>query len=144
MKQHMILKEHIQHAEIIDKALSLCQAMLARGETLYPFAAISIDNDIRCLFLDEVEGLHSHASGANFGMIEKLERLISINKIQAKNAVGLLVYAATLTTDDNQESDALVLSMCDGDGENTLTLYPYEFCESGIDIGRPYSCDFSD
>lgn len=144
MKQHMILKEHIQHAEIIDKALQLCQVMLARGETLYPFAAISIDTDIQCLFLEEQELQQMHPNGAHFSMIEKLERLINIHKIQAKNAVGILVYAATLKTEDTEDADALVLSLCDYDGENTLTIYPYEYEIDSIIIGKPYTCDFSD
>ncbi|MBF7071974.1 hypothetical protein ISG33_00990 [Glaciecola sp. MH2013] len=140
----MILKEHIQHAELIDKALTLCETMLSHCEMLYPFAVLSVDDQVQCLFLDDSDTKNQHPNGASFGMIEKLERLININKIHAENAVGLLVYAATLRSEDNNETDGLMFSLCDSNGENTLSLYPYSYEGDSIALGKPYTCDFSD
>jgi hypothetical protein len=144
MKHNMILKDQVQYADVIDKALHLCRIMLSRSETLYPFAVISIDKDIQCIFLEDKDCLSKHPNGAHFGMIEKLERQIAIQKIQAKSAVSLLVYAATLKSPDAKETDGLMFSISDSSGENTLTLYPYEFEINSIKLGKPFTCDFSD
>ncbi|MDT0627496.1 hypothetical protein [Alteromonas sp. W364] len=144
MKQNMILKDQVQYADVIDKALHLCRIMLSRSETLYPFAVISIDKDIQCTFLEDEDCQNTHPNGAHFGMIEKLERQIAIQKIQAKSAVSLLVYAATLKTPDARETDGLMFSLSDSNGENILTLYPYEFEINSIKLGKPFTCDFSD
>ena len=144
MKHKMLLKNQAGHASIIDQALSLCEIMLSRSETLYPFAVISLDNDVQCLFLEDEDCDNKHPNGAHFGMIEKLERKIATLKIQTRSAIGMLVYAATIRTPSQQENDGLMFSICDASGENTLTLYPYEFELNSIKIGKPFTCDFSD
>lgn len=144
MKRKMILEQQSEYACMIEKALSLCEAMLSRSEILYPFAVMSVDNEHHCLFLEDEDCDNKHPYGAHFGMIEKLERLLAISKIQSNNAVGMLVYAATIKTPDNIEKDGLMLSICDAQGENTLTLYPYEIAANSIAIGKPFTCDFSD
>lgn len=140
----MILKQQLQYSNMINKSLSLCEIMLSRSETLYPFAMLSKDNELQCVFLEDQDCNTQHPNGAHFGMIEKLERQIAIYKLQDKSAVGMLVYAAIISTPTQQESDGLMFSICDADGENTLTLYPYEFELNSIKIGKPFTCDFSD
>jgi len=144
LKHKMILKQQVQYASMIDRALNLCEVMLTRSETLYPFAVLSIDKQIQCVFLDDEDYKNQHTSGAQFGMIEKLERQLAKGKVQANSAIGMLVYAATIRTSQEEEKDALMFSICDANGENTLTLYPYEFEVNSIKIGKPFTCDFSD
>jgi hypothetical protein len=144
VKHKMIMKQQVQYASMIDRALNLCEVMLSRSETLYPFAVLSIDKQIHCVFLDDTDYQNQHLNGAHFGMIEKLERQLAIGKIQAKSAIGMLVYAATITSPQQEENDALMFSICDANGENTLTLYPYEFEVNSIKIGKPFTCDFPD
>jgi hypothetical protein len=118
--------------------------MLARSETLYPFAVVSINGNTQCVFLEDKDLNNKHANGAHFGMLEKLEHQIAMYKIQSKSAIGMLVYAATVRSSDDKESDGLMFSLCDANGENTLTLYPYELESNAIKIGKPFTCDFSD
>ena len=77
-------------------------------------------------------------------MIEKLEQQLQLYKMQTKSTIGMLVYAATIRTPDKEEKDGLMFSISDSNGENTLTLYPYEFEQNSITIGKPFTCDFSD
>ena len=144
MKHKMILKQQVQYAPMIQKALSLCETMLSRSETLYPFAALSVDGDTHCIFLSDEDYNNLHPNGAHFGMIEKLEQQLQLYKIQTKSTIGMLVYAATIRTPHKEEKDGLMFSICDSNGENTLTLYPYEFEQNSITIGKPFTCDFSD
>lgn len=118
--------------------------MLSRSETLYPFAVLSVDKELHCIFLDDEDYDNKHPNGAHFGMIERLEELLALYKIQTKSAIGMLVYAATIRTPVKEEKDGLMFSICDSNGENTLTLYPYEFEQNSITIGKPFTCDFSD
>ena len=140
----MFLKQQVKYASMIDRALSLCEIMLNQSQTLYPFAALSIDNHVHCIFLEDTLTDKQQPNGAQFEMIEQLERQISISKTQAKSAIGMLVYAATISSPQQEDKDGLMLSICDADGENTLTLYPYEFDGKSISIGKPFTCDFSD
>ena len=144
MNHKMILKQQVQYASMIDRALNLCEAMLSRSQTLYPFAVLSIDKQIQCIFLDDDDYNHKHPNGSHFGMIEKLERQLASGKKQANSAIGMLVYAATIRSPQQGENDALMFSICDANGENTLTLYPYEFEVNSIKIGKPFTCDFPD
>jgi hypothetical protein len=144
VKHKMIMKQQVQYTSMIDRALKLCDVMLSRSETLYPFAVLSIDKQIHCVFLDDTDFQNQHPNGAHFGMIEKLERQLALGKIQAQSAIGMLVYAATITSPQQEENDALMFSICDANGENTLILYPYRFEVKSIKIGKPFTCDFSD
>ena len=129
---------------MIEKALNLCEIMLSRSETLYPFAVLSADGNAHCIFLNDDDYDNRHPNGAHFGMIEKLEQQLALYKIQTHSTIGMLVYAATIRTPLKEEKDGLMFSICDADGENTLTLYPYEFEKNSITIGKPFTCDFSD
>lgn len=144
MKHKMILKQQVRYASMIERALTLCEVMLSRSETLYPFAVLSVDDDVHSIFLNDEDCDNRHPNGAHFGMIEKLEQQLALYKVQTKSTIGLLVYAATIRTPDKEEKDGLMFSICDANGENTLTLYPYEFEQNSITIGKPFTCDFSD
>lgn len=144
MKHKMILKQQVQFAPMIQRALNLCEIMLSRSETLYPFAVVSVNGDTHCIFLNDEDYDSKHPNGAHFGMIEKLEQQLAFHRMQTKSTIGMLVYAATIRTPNKEEKDGLMFSICDSDGENTLTLYPYEFQQNSITIGKPFTCDFSD
>ena len=144
MKHKMILKQQVQYAPMIEKALSLCEIMLSRSETLYPFAVLSEDGNAHCIFLTDEDYDSRHPNGAHFGMIEKLEQQLAFYKMRTQSTMGMLVYAATIRTPLKEEKDGIMFSICDADGANTLTLYPYEFEENSIKIGKPFTCDFSD
>lgn len=77
-------------------------------------------------------------------MIEDLQAQLDLRQKIAKNSVNLLVYSATVTHPNATESDALVFTINDTQGHNTLTIYPYQLIPSGIKIKQPYTCDFSD
>ncbi|MEM0912292.1 MAG: hypothetical protein AAGJ37_15055 [Pseudomonadota bacterium] len=138
MKTNMILEQNIPFASLINSALDLCKVMLSKSTTLYPFAVVSIDNDVQCVFTATQE------QEARAGMIEELEQQLSYRRLMAKDAVGILVYAATVAEPGRQNSSALVFSITDSGGKNTVTVYPYEQSKSAISLGRPFTCDFSD
>ncbi len=138
MKTNMILKQNIPFANLINSALDLCKIMLSKSTTLYPFAVVSIDNDIQCVFTANQE------QEARAGMIEELEQQLSYRRLMAKDAVGILVYAATISEPGGENSNALVFSITDTGGKNTVTVYPYNQDKSSISLGRPFTCDFTD
>lgn len=138
MNKSLILKQHMPYAQIISKALAFSQSMLTYSCTLYPYAVLSIDNDINCVFVP------SDGQEASSGMIEDLQQQINERKLFAENAVSLLVYSATVTHPDRSSSDALVFTITDSQGQNTVTIYPYNRNKTGIKFYRPYTCDFSD
>nr|WP_241664429.1 hypothetical protein [Ningiella ruwaisensis] len=136
MKPNMILKQNIPYAALIYSALDVCELMLARSSTLYPFAVVSIENDIQCVFTDTKD---EHAQS---GMIEVLEERLAEHRIIAENAISVLVYAATITTQKATESEAIVFNITDSNGENTVTLYPYIQQKNTIRLGTPFTCNF--
>ncbi len=138
LKSGMILKQHIPYAATINRALDFCENMLVRSRVLYPFAVLSIDNDLHCIFVP------SETQHAESGMIEQLQERINERKLFAENAVSLLVYSATVMNPNKREVDALVFTITDKQGQNTVTIYPYKHVETGIKIFAPYTCDFSD
>lgn len=138
MKNRLILQQHALYTSMIENALDFCKAMLARSCTVYPFALITIENDIRCVFAPYTD------QKATPLMIEDLQAQLDLRQKIAKNSVNLLVYSATVTHPNATESDALVFTINDTQGHNTLTIYPYQLIPSGIKIQQPYTCDFSD
>ncbi|MFC3121026.1 hypothetical protein [Agaribacter flavus] len=136
MKQNKMLKENIPYAKLIYSALDLCEAMLSKSALLYPFAVVSIDNDVQCLFT------HYENRDAQQGMIEELEEQIGTIRLTANNTVGVLVYAATIAAPNGEESDALVFSISDSANNNTITLYPYTLGDNTVELSKPYTCDF--
>lgn len=138
LKSGMILRHHIPYAATIKRTLDFCENMLSRSHVLYPFAVLSIDNDLHCVFVP------SETQHAETGMIEKLQGRINERKLFAENAVSLLVYSATVMHPNKKEIDAIVFTITDSQGHNTVTIYPYKHVETGIKIYAPYTCDFSD
>ncbi|WP_371194191.1 hypothetical protein [Glaciecola sp. SC05] len=138
MKPNMILKQNIPYAALIYSALDLCEVMLARSNTLYPFAVVSVDNALRCVFTNNL-GEHAHG-----GLIEDLQRQLRDQRLLADVAISVLVYAATIETLEGPDADAIVFNITDSNGKNTVTLYPY-ICElNTIKLGVPFTCDFAD
>lgn len=138
MKHSLILKQHIPFAEMILKALDFSEVILTRSASLYPFAVLSIDNDVQCIFSQENKQL------ADTGMIEDLQNRINERKLFAESAISLLVYSATITEPNHLQTDALVLTMTDSSGKNNVTIYPYTLKQCNILFAKPYTCDFSD
>jgi hypothetical protein len=134
----MILQQNIPYAALIYQAMDLCGVMLARSNTLYPFAVMSVDNHIQCVFSSNLE---EHAKS---GMIEDLSRKLRDQRLLVSNAISVLVYAATISTQHGQESDAIVVNITDSNAQNTITLYPYIYESDAIKLGAPFTCDFSD
>lgn len=138
MKNRLILKEHVPYADMVECALDFCESMLVRSCTLYPFAVITSDSDIRCIFVPNTGQL------AKSHMIEDLQAQLEVEQKAVKDSTNLIVYAATVAQADNTEGDALVFTINDSQGHNTLTIYPYKHIASGIKIGQPYTCNFPD
>jgi hypothetical protein len=138
LKPNMILKQNIPYAALIYSALDVCDIMLARSNTLYPFAVVSIDNDMQCVFTDNLNE-HAHS-----GLIEDLARQLRDRRLLAENAISVLVYAATIATPEGKESDAIVFNITDSNGKNTVTLYPYIQEIDAIKLGVPFTCNFAD
>lgn len=138
MKTNMILKQHVPYAALIYSALDLCEVMLTRTHTLFPFAALVIEDDVQCVFADE------HDEASQGGMIEGLQSQLTERIMYSENTIGLVVYSATIFTAQGEESDAIVFNITDSNGENTITLYPYFYEQGFIRLGVPFTCDFSD
>ncbi|MBT1450422.1 hypothetical protein KJ365_05965 [Glaciecola sp. XM2] len=134
----MILKQNIPYAALIYSALDLCEVMLTRSQTLYPFAVMSIENDIQSVFPLDMD---DQAQG---GMIENLQLQLAERRMYTENTISLLVYAATVSTPMGEHSDAIIFNITDSNGENTVTLYPYFHEQECIKLGAPFTCDFSD
>ncbi|MFC4700367.1 hypothetical protein ACFO4O_09380 [Glaciecola siphonariae] len=138
LKPNMILKQNIPYAALIYSALDLCDIMLTRSSTLYPFAVMSIDNDVQCVF---TPNLNEHPQN---GMIEDLSAQCREQRLLAENAISVIVYCATISTPQGDESDAIVFNITDSNDKNTVTLYPYEHDTNAIKLGIPFTCDFAD
>ena len=147
MKHSIILKQHIPYAAMISKDIDFCEMMLTKTNTLYPFAVFTFENDMQCVFTPSKE------QDASAGMIQELENRIFEYRIYTESAVSLLVYNATVSESQctpkmtqrfPEETEALVLTITDSTGNNTVTIYPYVIVENKIELGNPYTCDFSD
>lgn len=134
----MILHQHAPFASMMCKAIAFCETMLSISDVLYPFAVLAIDNDIQCVFTPNSE------QEATEGMIEELEVRINERKVFAESAVSLLVYSATIKHATRESTDAIVFTITDSAGKNTVTVYPYALTLNGIKFEKPYTCDFSD
>ncbi|WP_395344808.1 hypothetical protein PN836_008605 [Ningiella sp. W23] len=136
----MILKQNIPYAALIYSALDLCDIMLRHCSIVYPFAVISIDNDVQSIFSSD-SNQYAHT-----GMIEELEKRLCEHRLVAESAVSVLVYVATVSDEDKADdfSDAIVFNITDNNGNNTITLYPYTSERDKIKLGSPFTCNFSD
>ena len=138
MKNRFILKEHAPYSDMVARALDFCESILVRTCTLYPFAVITVNDDIHCIFVPNADQL------ASSHMIEDLQSQLEAEQKVAKDSANLIVYAANVMQADNTQSDALVFMINDSQGYNTLTIYPYSHVAGGIKIGQPYTCNFPD
>lgn len=104
---------------LVDRALSLCQLMLAHGQTMYPFAAIYEDGKVGCLFADDTSSEKNESY-----LIEQLQWRI-IDTTTDTNSYSILVYAATVNTDHHKQIDAIAINATDPAGNEILLIYPY-------------------
>lgn len=138
MKDRLILQQHMPYSTMINEALAFCEFMLAHSPTLYPFALMSADNALHCIFLPASD---QHAKPQ---MIESLQSQIESSRNPNTQTSALLVYSAILRDSEEDDTDALVFTITDSQGHNTITIYPYEHQQDGIRLKPPYTCDFSD
>lgn len=138
MKHRLILKQHLPFAAMIHSALDFCETMLSQSSTLYPFAVLSIDHDVQCIFTPH----HDHQDTT--GLIENLQERVSERKLFVESAHSLIGYCATIEQESDSQSDAVVFCISHSDGNNNLTIYPYQRMKTGISFGQPYVCNFSD
>jgi hypothetical protein len=134
----MILKQNVPYAALIYSALDLCEIMLTRSDILFPFAVLAMQNDVQSVFTSDMD------DQAHGGMIENLQAQLTERRMYAENTISVLVYAASISTPQGTESDAIVFNITDSSGENTITLYPYFHEKNSIKLGVPFTCDFSD
>lgn len=141
MHSHLILQQHLPYAHMISNALDFCESMLARSDTLYPFALVTDNNsnsDISCIFIPHKDQrVQPH-------MIESLQKQIETHKVLGSESASVLVYAAEITHPNSTESNALVFTITDSQGQNTVSIYPYKHVQNGITISQPCTCNFSD
>lgn len=138
MKSRLILQQHMPYAQMLEKALDFCESMLKHTPTLYPFALLNIAGVTHSIFVPNTNQL------AQPKMIESLQTHIDAHKVAGLPSTSLLGYAATVSHPHSGDSDALVFTITDTQGQNTVIIYPYTHIESGINVGQPYTCDFSD
>lgn len=138
MKARPILPHHMPLADMIREALDFCESMLMRSGTLHPFALLTANNDIHCVFLPHTD------QAAPSNMIESLQAQLKDHTKLDTDYTSVLVYAADVNHPSAVESDALVFTITDTQGHNTITLYPYKRTSKGIDISHPCTCDFLD
>ncbi|MFT6270241.1 MAG: hypothetical protein ACJAVV_003070 [Alphaproteobacteria bacterium] len=141
MKTRLNLQQPLPYALMIGKALDFCEFMLTRSEILYPFALVTDNNnhsDVNCIFVPHKNQL------AQPHMIESLQEQIETHKTLTADSASVLVYAAEITHPNATEPEALVFTITDSQGHNTVSIYPYKHVKGGIKISHPCTCNFSD
>lgn len=138
MKARPILPQHMPLAHMISEALDFCESMLARSAVLHPFALLTANNDIHCVFVPHTNQL------AQSNMIESLQQQLQNHLKYDIEHASVLVYAADINHPGAAENDALVFTITDTQGHNTITLYPYQRTPKGIKISQPCTCNFLD
>lgn len=126
------------YAAVINLALEFCTTMLTRSSVLYPFAVFSEEDQNHSIFIP------SDNQYAGSDMIEALQSQIDERRTHSENGVSVMVYCASVSHPNQVETDALILTITDSDGHNTVTVYPYQNIETGLKISAPYTCDFPD
>ena len=137
VQMKLVLKENMRFAELIKQALDFSELCLNKSDSLYPFALMSIDNAFECIFLDNEEDPVPN------NMIEKLEAKVSNRMIHTQSCMAVVVYAISVVGQNSHCSDALMFSISDSSGANTMTIYPYKRVNKTIRFKPPYTCDFS-
>ena len=138
MKAHPILPQHMHLANMISEALDFCESVLLQSPTLHPFALVSDNSDIHCVFVEHDDQL------AQSNMIESLQTQLEMHTSSNSDYTSLLVYCADIHDASSHTSDALVFTITDTQGHNTITLYPYKRTRDGLQISQPSTCDFLD
>lgn len=116
---------------LVERAITLCEGLLPHCRAVYPFAAIYEQGKVGCLFTDE--SLH----GANERqLIEQLQWRI-IDSTTDTKSYSILVYAATVSTDRNEELDAIAITATAPNDQEILLLYPYFRIGNRIVVSPP-------
>lgn len=138
MKSGLALFHHLSHASMIIRALDFSKVLLSQSSVIYPFAVLSIKQQCSCIFTK------SESQYSTSNMIESLQTQIENKKSVFKHASSLLVYPAEIVQPNSEKADALVFTITDTQGQNSVSIYPYKRVQTGIHILSPYTCDFSD
>tara|TARA_A200000159_G_scaffold164929_1_gene197551 strand:- start:24485 stop:24832 length:348 start_codon:yes stop_codon:yes gene_type:complete len=96
--------------ELVSKSLSICKLMLLNSDVFYPFAAINQDGKNGCIFADETTDTNSYS---------------------------VLVYAATINTQNSKNVDAIAVVTSSPDQEERLLLYPYYKVDGSVVVSPP-------
>ncbi len=116
---------------LISKALTLCELILPHCQAVYPFAAVYEDREVGCLFADDKASPQNESY-----LIEQLQWRI-IDATTDTRSHSILVYAATVTTEHNNQLDAIAINATDSTGNETVLLYPYRRVGKKIVISPP-------
>jgi hypothetical protein len=105
--------------------------MLPVCDVFYPFAAIYDNGRIGCVFSDE-----SNTRKRESQLIEQLQWRI-IDATTDSNSYSVLVYAATVNTQDSKTLDAIAVATATPNHEERLLLYPYYKVDGKVVISPP-------
>lgn len=118
-------------ATLVSRALQLCELSLLNNTVFYPFAAVYDNGDIGCLFAEEME-----QSSTETQLIEQLQWRI-IDATTHSNSYSILVYAATVQTENSRPMEAIAVNTASPEGEEHLLLYPYYRVGGKIVVSPP-------
>ena len=129
----------LPYANLVQTALHLCDTMLSRSDTLYPFAVLrNDDDDVQMVFAEYSNQF------ARPKMIEELEQQLQERSLHRANSIALIAYAASIQSENGEDHGAIVLNITDASGDNTITIYPYKKQATFLDFGTPFTCNFTD
>ena len=116
---------------LVSKSLNLCAMMLPVCDIFYPFAAIYENGRVGCIFSDETKGKKRESQ-----LIEQLQWRI-IDTTTDTNCYSVLVYAATVNTQDSKTLNAIAVATSSPNHEENLLLYPYYKVDGKVVISPP-------
>ena len=105
--------------------------MLPVCDIFYPFAAIYENGRVGCIFSDETKGKKRESQ-----LIEQLQWRI-IDTTTDTNCYSVLVYAATVNTQDSKTLNAIAVATSSPNHEENLLLYPYYKVDGKVVISPP-------
>ena len=117
--------------ELVSRALHLCEHMLPVCDVFYPFAAIYEHGRVGCVFSEESNGTKRESQ-----LIEQLQWRI-IDATTDSNCYSVLVYVATVNTQDSNTLDAIAIATATPNHEERLLLYPYYKVDGKVVISPP-------
>ncbi len=118
-------------SELVARALNLCEHMLPLCDVFYPFAAIYEHGRVGCVFSEDTGDAKGESQ-----LIEQLQWRI-IDTTTGSKSYSVLVYAATVNTQDSNTLDAIAVATATPDHEERLLLYPYYKVEGKVVISPP-------